>query len=288
MALFVASRALDPDAPSNAGTLRTKRWALDLIEKMVADLGRGAFLLMPRAADGPMAWARDAAMRAGVTVVEFASSGRRYVQGVVEGDWTSRWCPDFATLPTNAREDARNGALVAALAHARDEGAATSVHALLTPWVASVTLRVLVRQVRAARFRPVQHECPVRYYARRLRGASGLDDQGVYRGSHVYFVENGRGFVKIGWSEHLAKRFYSLQTGSPERLRLVLAVPGGRQTERFLHGIFADYRVNGEWFLRGRRIGSFVWKIARLRQERPLSREDVIAIGHECTPDKAA
>lgn len=128
----------------------------------------------------------------------------------------------------------------------------------------------------------------MRYYTRSSRRTANLDDRGVYRGSHVYFVENGRGFVKIGWSEHLSRRVGALQTNSPERLRLVLAVPGGRQTERFLHGIFADYRVNGEWFVHGRRIWSFVWKIARLRQERPITREDVIAVGYECTPDKAA
>lgn len=42
VALFVASRALDPDAPANAGTAKTKAWTLGIIDTVVASLGHGA------------------------------------------------------------------------------------------------------------------------------------------------------------------------------------------------------------------------------------------------------
>ncbi len=55
------------------------------------------------------------------------------------------------------------------------------------------------------------------------------------------------GPIKIGFTRSsLRGRLSSIQTGNPERLRVVLRIPGDR--ERELHQAFAEYRLGGEWF----------------------------------------
>jgi hypothetical protein len=68
-------------------------------------------------------------------------------------------------------------------------------------------------------------------------------------GTYVYFVQAGKdGPVKIGWTKHAAVRMRYMQTGNPERLHLLCAVPGGRWLERTFHRAFADHRIDGEWY----------------------------------------
>jgi hypothetical protein len=66
----------------------------------------------------------------------------------------------------------------------------------------------------------------------------------------VYFIraeESKR--VKIGFtSTDPSARLATLQTGSPERLRLVAAVPGSMELERNLHEMLSASRIHGEWF----------------------------------------
>lgn len=64
----------------------------------------------------------------------------------------------------------------------------------------------------------------------------------------VYFIGNGNGQVKIGYSKEPFKRLASLQTASPYRLELLAIVPGTEETEDQLHRKFASYRLAGEWF----------------------------------------
>lgn len=65
----------------------------------------------------------------------------------------------------------------------------------------------------------------------------------------VYFAQAfAGGPIKIGRSARPADRIRSLQAGSPAPLDLVCVIPGGEQTERTLHEIFADGRLHGEWF----------------------------------------
>jgi len=58
---------------------------------------------------------------------------------------------------------------------------------------------------------------------------------------------------KIGYTRNkatLKKRVKSLQTGNPEKIRIVDYFPTkhGRQVETTLHNIFSIKRLEGEWF----------------------------------------
>lgn len=65
----------------------------------------------------------------------------------------------------------------------------------------------------------------------------------------VYFVQGEPGSpVKIGFATNPDDRLATLQTGSPVRLRILLAVPGHPKHERELHRFFRAHRVLGEWF----------------------------------------
>lgn len=74
--------------------------------------------------------------------------------------------------------------------------------------------------------------------------------------SYVYFVqavESKR--VKIGLTANPAKRLACLRTSSPEKLNLLLAVPGSKADEVRLHVSNASTRVSGEWFSWSPQIG---------------------------------
>lgn len=65
----------------------------------------------------------------------------------------------------------------------------------------------------------------------------------------VYFIQaNEGGPVKIGWSDNPKRRLNQLQAAHHGTLNLLAAVPGGRDTEKSIHGRLDDYRVRGEWF----------------------------------------
>lgn len=72
----------------------------------------------------------------------------------------------------------------------------------------------------------------------------------------VYFVQAGgpRGPVKIGITNELSKRLESIRVSNAEPIA-VLAImrfggePGAaRRTEQRLHELFAEFRLEGEWF----------------------------------------
>lgn len=65
----------------------------------------------------------------------------------------------------------------------------------------------------------------------------------------VYFIQRGEGGpIKIGAASNPAARLSTLQTGSPEPLRLLAATPGSLDDEAALHERFASARLSGEWF----------------------------------------
>ncbi|MBW1603574.1 GIY-YIG nuclease family protein [Streptomyces sp. JJ66] len=67
--------------------------------------------------------------------------------------------------------------------------------------------------------------------------------------SWVYAIQQTlSGRVKIGHSQDPARRLKVLSTSSPEPLRLVWQTEGGVALEEYLHTVFADRRLNGEWF----------------------------------------
>ena len=63
----------------------------------------------------------------------------------------------------------------------------------------------------------------------------------------IYFVQQ-RKYVKIGTANHPLQRLASLQTASPEKLKLLGMIPGSYQTECELQKVFSDFHYSGERF----------------------------------------
>lgn len=103
-----------------------------------------------------------------------------------------------------------------------------------------------------------QRECRER---RRDMMRNGLrPDQ---RGTVIYFIqsENG-GPIKIGRADDLAKRVVGLQTGRPDKLIVLAAVPGTVADERDLHDRCATIRETGEWFMPTKALIAFIRSLA--------------------------
>ena len=75
----------------------------------------------------------------------------------------------------------------------------------------------------------------------------------------VYFVQDcSSNNIKIGVSKDVKKRIKSLQTASSSNLVLMGQLLGGRSLEKFLHKVFARYRVKREWFKPAAPILNFI------------------------------
>ena len=48
----------------------------------------------------------------------------------------------------------------------------------------------------------------------------------------------------------LEARLASLQTGNPEKLEVLAVICGSLTMERAFHAVFAEHRLQGEWFKR--------------------------------------
>lgn len=71
----------------------------------------------------------------------------------------------------------------------------------------------------------------------------------------VYFIRRGEdGPIKIGVAADPFTRLRDLQTGCPERFRLLAAWPGDLQNERSIHRSLARHRIEGEWFAPSRDV----------------------------------
>lgn len=76
----------------------------------------------------------------------------------------------------------------------------------------------------------------------------------------IYFIlaeEVGR--VKIGITTNIRARMYDLQNSSPVELKLIALFENKTfEDERFLHAVFSDYRIRGEWFRYSDEIKDFL------------------------------
>lgn len=70
----------------------------------------------------------------------------------------------------------------------------------------------------------------------------------MIRTPQVYFVQDRRGYVKIGYAVDPTRRLAGLQTANSGNLSIIRVVDGGKPTERWLHRRFAHCRGRGEWF----------------------------------------
>lgn len=82
----------------------------------------------------------------------------------------------------------------------------------------------------------------------------------------VYFAQTtDNRFVKIGYAADVKKRLEGLQTGTPEPLKLLAAIPGDHALERALHQRFAYLRHYREWFRTDPAIAQVAVSAARLQ-----------------------
>jgi hypothetical protein len=77
-------------------------------------------------------------------------------------------------------------------------------------------------------------------------------------GPSVYFIGDGGGLVKIGYSRNVDKRMQVLATGSPRPLQVLLTIPGTRSDEGAFHEMFKAEHMRGEWFRLSDRIERFI------------------------------
>lgn len=71
----------------------------------------------------------------------------------------------------------------------------------------------------------------------------------------VYFIQaHQTGLIKIGYTKSIISRFKSLQNQTSDFLILLIHMSGTRKLERDLHEMFAEYRLQGEWFAPGERL----------------------------------
>jgi len=67
----------------------------------------------------------------------------------------------------------------------------------------------------------------------------------------IYVIEAGDGGpVKIGVAVNPKSRLRELQTGNPEKLRLLAEVDLADEYERLAHVWLKEFRMEGEWFRR--------------------------------------
>lgn len=67
----------------------------------------------------------------------------------------------------------------------------------------------------------------------------------------VYFVQERsceNGAVKIGVTKKLKNRTYTLRVNSPHEMVVLAHVPGDERLEKYLHDLFSDTCIRGEWF----------------------------------------
>jgi T5orf172 domain. len=76
------------------------------------------------------------------------------------------------------------------------------------------------------------------------------DDQGQELDGWIYLIACEQPLsLKIGFTtKHPRTRLKQLQTGNPNKLKLIGWFPGSLQSERDIHDSLAEFRLHGEWF----------------------------------------
>jgi len=74
----------------------------------------------------------------------------------------------------------------------------------------------------------------------------------------IYFIESENGFIKIGISRDVEKRFKSLQGACPVKLSLLKFFIGNRELEQLIHEKFRHLRIRGEWFRKDPELDHFI------------------------------
>jgi len=66
----------------------------------------------------------------------------------------------------------------------------------------------------------------------------------------VYFIQSKTddSCVKIGFTQDLAARVKNLSVSHANGVAVLATMPGGKETESYLHDLLAEHRIGGEWF----------------------------------------
>ena len=77
---------------------------------------------------------------------------------------------------------------------------------------------------------------------------------------HVYFIQGQTTrLIKIGHTRgNTEHRITSMQTGSPDKLKILKVVEAEKGFEKTLHKKFASIRCHGEWFYPSRGLMAFI------------------------------
>ena len=72
----------------------------------------------------------------------------------------------------------------------------------------------------------------------------------------LYVIKQNKSFMKIGFTSNITKRLSILQVGNPIKLELVCLAEtlDDSKAEKYLHELFINDRVRGEWFFFNNRI----------------------------------
>ena len=66
---------------------------------------------------------------------------------------------------------------------------------------------------------------------------------------HLYIIQSDfTGMIKIGRSKDPQRRLKQLQTGNPNKLKLIASFKGQGWKEKILHENLEKFRKEGEWF----------------------------------------
>jgi DNA-binding transcriptional regulator YiaG len=81
----------------------------------------------------------------------------------------------------------------------------------------------------------------------------------------VYAITDGRGRVKIGWSNDPFRRLAKISSDCPSAASLLGLIPATRKQEAEAHELLRPWRVNREWFLHEGAVIAFVEMLPRPR-----------------------
>lgn len=103
----------------------------------------------------------------------------------------------------------------------------------------------------------------------------------------IYFIaQSNMDLVKIGHTAGQgSKRLSSLQTGNPDPLILLAAIPGGKHKERDLHSRFCEYKHRGEWYFLAGKLKAYVESEAKDMPEYDILKDSAFLAIHRKVTD---
>ena len=94
--------------------------------------------------------------------------------------------------------------------------------------------------------------------------------EGQVRDCFVYFIQgSSTGMVKIGMTANVAHRLGSLQSSSPDKLRVLALIESNQGDSVYLQE-FSKYCSHGEWFFPAPKLMSFIASIPYVQSGVPF------------------